>query len=105
MLVLTRIGWAQAQEVFVGRRRRLGRRNFRSRACVYLTTPEGVRCLTTCARVSFFHSISRRKENGELLGGLQCPSGYLFIYLNTGEESAQTQEEQQGKKGSSSFYI
>ncbi len=38
-------------------------------------------------------------------GGLQCPSGYLFIYLNTGEESAQTQEEQQGKKGSSSFYI
>lgn len=80
MLVLTRIGWAQAQEVFVGRRRRLGRRNFRSRACVYLTTPEGVRCLTTCARVSFFPFYKPQEGKWRVVGGAPM-SIWLFIYL------------------------
>jgi hypothetical protein len=81
MLALTRIGWAQAQEVFVGRRhRRLGRRNFRSRACVYLTTPEGVRCLTTCARVSFFPFYKPQEGKWRVVGGAPM-SIWLFIYL------------------------
>jgi hypothetical protein len=80
MLALTRIGWAQAQEVFVGRRhRRLGRRNFRSRACVYLTTPEGVRCLTTCARVSFFPFYKPQEGKWRVVGG--GSNVHLVIYL------------------------
>ena len=52
-------------------------------------------------RKSFFFILSRRKK--EFWGGLQCPSGYLFIYLFKCRGRAQTQKgKKQSEKGSSS---